>query len=320
MRRPLILITCALALVAAGCGGSDKKSDSSAPAAASTAAGGVDAATGGSPFGELKQLEGPSKLDLALNVKLDGVPASAGAAGAFLSQPISLKVNGVTDSDSNASDVDLALDLGALALNAKLLSDGSKSWLKYDDNWYLLDTSALAGAAGGVTGGTTTAPSVDTGKIKAALGDPSSFFKDSKKVGDEKVGDIDAEHWTGTLDVAKALDATKQLSGDSGSEIKPEDAAKITEAFKDPTVDVWIGKDDRVVHRVAFKLNGDLSNVAEADGLKGLSVDLDATMLPADKPDITPPADAKSSQELLMAVLGGFGPALGAGALPTATG
>ena len=42
-------------------------------------------------------------------------------------------------------------------------------------------------------------------------------------------------------------------------------------------------------------------------------------MLPAESPKITPPANAKSSQELLAAVLGGFGPALGLGALPTAT-
>ena len=89
------------------------------------------------------------------------------------------------------------------------------------------------------------------------------------------------------------------------------------DAFKNPTVDIWIGKDDRVVHRVAFKLDGDFTGLSDAQGLKGLTVDLDVTMLPAESPKITPPANAKSSQELLAAVLGGFGPALG---LPTATG
>jgi hypothetical protein len=327
MRRPLILATCALALVAAGCGGSSKKSDTTAPAASGSSSSG-SAATDAGLFSGIKQQDGPAKLDLALNVKLDGAPTGAGAAGALLSQPISLKVNGVTDSAKKASDVDLALNLGALALNAKVLSDGTKSWIKYDDNWYVLDTSALAGAAGGVTGSSAKPPSVDTSKLRAALGDPSQFFKDAKKVGDEKVGDIDTEHITGTLDVAKALDAAKSVSGTAGTSgttttpIDPAQAQKIEDAFKDPKVDVWIGKDDRVVHRLAFKLNGDLSGLSggATQGVNGVAVDLDATMLPADSPTITPPANAKSTQELLAQILGGLGPALGVGALPTATG
>jgi hypothetical protein len=319
MRRPIILATCAIALVAAGCGSSGKKASTTAPAGASVATSGNTADNG--LFANLKQSEGPAKLDLALKVKIDGVPTAAGAAGALLSQPIQLKLSGVSDSAAKSSDMNIALDLGALALNAKLLSDGTKQWIQYDNSWYVLDTAALAGAAGGVTGNpTTTAPSVDTGKIKAALADPSRFFKDAKKVGDEKVGGIQSEHITGTLDVAKALDATKQLGGSTTSGVSPAQAQQLTDAFKDPTVDVWIGKDDRVVHRLAFKINGDFTKVADAQGLKGLSVDLDATMLPADSPKITPPANAKSSQELLMAVLGGFGPALGLGGLPTATG
>ena len=319
MRRPLILLICAIALVAAGCGGGGKKTATSAPASSVGAAGGTDAA--GGLFSNLKQSDGPSKIDLALKVKIDGVPTAAGAAGALLSQPISLKVSGVSDSAGKKSDLDIALDLGALALKAKMLSDGTKRWLQYDGSWYVLDASALAGAAGGVTGGTTTtAPSVDTAKIKSALADPSKFFKDSRKVGDEKVGDIDTEHITGTLDVAKALDAAKSLGGAGSTGVTPDQAKQLTDAFKDPTVDIWIGKDDHVVHRFAFKLNGDFTGFSGAQGLKGLAVDLDATMLPADSPTITPPASAKSSQELLAAVLGGFGPALGLGSLPTATG
>jgi len=314
MRRPIILISCAIALVAAGCGGDDdKKSESTAPPAASGGSAESGLLTG------LQQSTGPSKLDLALSVKIDGVPAAAGAAGALLTQPINLKVSGVSDSAAKSSDVDIALDLGALALNAKLLSDGTKQWIQYDDVWYELDTGALAGAAGGVTGGTTTAPSVDTGKIKTALSDPSKYFKDSKKVGDEKVGDIETEHIQGTLDVAAALDGVKSLGSSTSSPVSPEQAQQLTDAFNDPKVDVWIGKDDRVVHRLAFKPDGDFTEVADAQGLKGLTVDLDATMLPAESPNVTPSANAKSSQELLAAVLGGFGPALGLGALPTAT-
>ena len=175
MRRPIILISCAIALVAAGCGGDDdKKSESTAPASAAVSGGSAESGL----LAGVQQSTGPSKLDLALSVKIDGVPAAAGAAGALLTQPINLKVSGVSDSAAKSSDVDIALDLGALALNAKLLSDGTKQWIQYDDVWYELDTGALAGAAGGVTGGTTTAPSVDTGKIKSALSDPSKYFKE----------------------------------------------------------------------------------------------------------------------------------------------
>jgi len=323
MRRPLILATCALALVAAGCGGSDKKSETTAPAATSSGNSAAPADT--SLLSGLKQQTGPSKVDVALNLKLDGTPTGAGAAGALLSQPITLKLNGVTDSDKKASDMDVALNLGALALNAKLLSSGGKSWIKYDDEWYALDTSALAGAAGGVTGSPTTTPKVDTSKLKSALADPSAFFKNAEKVGDEKVGDIDTEHITGTLDVAKALDTAKGLSGSTGTTTTPLDPAqvqKLEAAFKDPKVDVWVGKDDRVVHRIAFKLDGDLSQLDDttAQGLKGVSVDLDATMLPSDSPTITPPANAKSTQELLGQLLGGLGPALGIGALTNPAG
>ena len=189
----------------------------------------------------------------------------------------------------------------------------------------MLDTTALAGAAGGVTGGTTPLRASTPRRSSPPSRDPSKFFKDAKKVGDEKVGDIETEHITGTLDVAKALDAAKRCPAgrrlDHDGRSRPPRRRSSTDAFKDPKVDVWIGKDDRVVHRLAFKLNGDFSNVsADAQGVKGLAVDLDATMLPADSPTITPPANAKSSQELLARCSAASVPALGLGALPTATG
>ena len=316
MPRTLIPLLAALALLSAACGGSDKKSTTGAAAPAG-GSGGVLAG--------VKAVAGPSKVDATIKLAIDGVPTAAGPIGALLTQPIAIKIAGVTDPTTKASDVDVSIGLGALSFAGKLLSDGSKSWLQYGSDWYELDSSALTGASAATTTAPTASP-IDVAKLQAAFGDPSQYLKGYETVGDEKVGDIDCTHVTGEVDLPKLFAKIQEVGGAAASSVTGAAGTSgaaldsVAKAIKGAKVDLWIGKDDSVLHRIVFALDANLEGVKDAQGVKAIKVDLDMTILPTETPTIEAPANAKPASALGQAIFGALGPALGAGALPTATG
>ncbi len=314
MRRSFTLAVVAVALVAAGCGGSDSKTTSDGTSNSPSAA----ASGGAELLASVKTATGATKTDLKLTLTLDGVPAAAGELGALLSQPITITASGVSDVASSAADVDFSITLGAISFAAKILSDGTTTWIQYADQWYALDVADLAGVAG-VTGSATTATTPDTAALQNAFGDPSKWLTNATTVGNETVGDIETEHITGTLDIPAILKAVSAVGGDAaGLTTADADMAEIQKAFKDSKVDVWIGKEDHQVHRLTLAMNGDFTGVPDAEGLEGMKIDVDATTLPADALTITPPADPKPSEELFGALFGAFG-GLAGGSLPALT-
>jgi hypothetical protein len=332
MRRTALALL-AVALTAAGCGGSSNKSSSSSAAATTAAASSTSVAD---VLSGIKTQTGPQKVDATVSVKLDGTPASLGAAGALLSGPIKVTISGVEDTTTKAAVVTLGVNAGPLNLNMRLMTDGKKSWLQYNNDWYTLDASALSGITGTTaTAPTTTTSPMDVTKLESALSNPAKFFKTSSVVGDESVGGITCTHVTGTVDIAAVLAAVQQsgvtsgatgsgLNSLSGGALSAQNMQQLEQAFTNATIDVWVGKDDHIVHRITANVAIDATKLPQSSstsGLKGMAVNLDATILPATAPTITPPANPKPSSMLGQALLGSLGPALGGSTgLPTTTG
>ena len=71
---------------------------------------------------------------------------------------------------------------------------------------------------------------------------------------------------------------------------------------------------------MALDLDLSKSTATQTAGMKGLKLDLAATMKGADAPTVTAPPNPKPAQELLQAIFGSLGPALGGGLGGTLTG
>jgi hypothetical protein len=311
MRRVAISLI-VLALAAVACGGG-KSSTASSVSAAEVLSG-------------VKTPTGPQKVTADVTIKLDGAPASLGAAAAFLQQPIDLKVSGVTDPTTNAADVDLTIALGALNLPLKLQTDGKHAWLQYQGTWYDLgDLSNVGSIAGAATG--TTTPSVNPEQLRQLATEPGKLIKDPKVAGTEDVGGVPTTHVTGTLDISAIMNLAQQAAASAGTTTSPATTSpevqstmnEIQQVLKTADVGVWVGQSDKVVHRGQAHIVADTSQVAGAQGLKGATIDVDATTTGTGPVTITPPANPKPIAELEQAVLGALGPALG-GSLTTTTG
>ncbi len=304
MRR-LFLALAALALVATACGGSTSSATSGASASELLAS--------------VKPATGPQKIDASMSLNIDGAPASAGAAGALLTGPIDLKVAGVTDSATNAADVDVSIALGPLDVTGKVRSDGTHAWLQYGGDWYDLGTlSSVAGIANSATGGA--APNVDPTKLRALVGDPAKLIKNPTIVGDEDAAGVPSTHVTGSLDLAAFSGMVSQAAA-SSSTTPATTQASITEleqALKQATFDVWIGKDDHQVHRAVAHIVVDTSQIKSMSGMRGATVALDVTTAGTGPVNVSPPPNPKSLSELEQAITGGLMPGL-SGSLGTTT-
>src|SRR5262249_19579628 len=155
-------------------------------------------------------------LNLSLGVK--GTPTDP-SLSAFLSKPVTLKVEGTADTTAKKTDVTFDLAAGPLNFNGGLRQLGDQAWLQLNGKWYTLPADALPSTGGDST--TTTGQSkIDAQQIIAAFGKPGSIIKNAKVVGTEDVGGVTTDHVSGDVDVAalvKGLSSAMTAVGSSGS-------------------------------------------------------------------------------------------------------
>ena len=300
MRRRL---TCVLAplvligLVGAGCGGGseNKPSASGAPTAA--------------PSGDAKSIltsikpitqEGPQKLALKLGVKLNGTLKDA-TVGALLGDgTITLELAGPVDTTAKAADLTFAATAGKINLAGGLRVAGDKAFLKLGDKWYALPLSTLTSATTGDN------PSVDPAKILAALGDPSDLVANATVVGPEDIEGIATDHIAGDVDTAALVKAIARVAASLGSNTGPIDPKQITDAtakleqfVKKAKVELWVGRDDKQVHRFKIDLDAVLDAKTKASsGLDGFAVTAALTSTPTDSPKVETPPNAGTVKDL----------------------
>ena len=109
----------------------------------------------------------------------------------------------------------------------------------------------------------------DEGTSFATLGvDPRKWLTDPQNAGEAKVGDTDTIKITGGVDVAKLLDdvnaALEKASslGVSGAQGVPEKLTEqqrqqVLDAVKDPKVEIYTGKDDKILRRMVVNMGID---------------------------------------------------------------
>jgi hypothetical protein len=319
----LFALLAALALLVAGCGGGDDDDKDASTAAQGAASGATAAAEGAAPADAGAVLaaakvdaSGPVRTALTLKATFEGRPTDP-TVEAFLGTPLEVRLDGAADGATRKADVDLQLKAGAFNVNAKLLSDGTTTWLGLSDAFYELPADATGGG---------TPPTVDPAALTSALGNPADYLQDPELVGSEEIEGIATQHVRGTIDVARLAEGLQGLASAASSGIggalsgsttaaEPVDAAALQQAIKSATLDAWVADDTSNIVRLLVDVDVEIPEDQQAGtaGISGARLQLEATNLPTDPVEVEAPADVRPAEELQAALLGLLAGGLGGG-------
>ncbi|MDP9259847.1 MAG: hypothetical protein M3Q31_25305 [Actinomycetota bacterium] len=311
----------ALALTVAACGGSGNSSGSSSPASTGSSSSGSGDAAGILSAIDTKAATGPQKLKLDVTVDIKGAPTNQQLA-LFTKQPINLSVDGVVDSTGKSADVNVSVTLGTSPIEAEIRTGGGKSWISIDGKWYDVPADALSSTTGSALPTGASASNLDAGKILAAIGDPSKLL-DNASVSSEKVEGIDSDKVSGDVNIDGVAAAAANISTSLGSTTTAaptqaqidKTAAQLKKIVNKAHVDVWVGKSDHKVHRVAFTLDAAMDAATKtSSGIDSAVVTFDVTTVDASAPDISAPSSVGTPAEFQAAVVGLLGKVMGGAA------
>ena len=287
----LLSILALVALVVAGCGGGGDEEDAQATIdkAFSTS---IDSAN----------------VALAFDVQVDGV--------AQLQEPVQVKLSGPFQSNGNEKlpslDWDASFSGGGQSITGGLVSTGDEVYVNFQNEDYEVPKAQVdqinqqLAAQGGQN------------QSLSDLGvDPKSWLTDAETVGDEEVNGADTTHVTAGVDVAKMLEdlnsVAEQAGGAMGTsapqQLTPEQIQQINDVVQDPTIDVYVAKDDDTLRRLNLEISFEIpeDQRAQLQGATGGSVKFSIDFSDVGQEQtIEPPADARPLNEL-QGALGGIG-------------
>jgi hypothetical protein len=299
--RPAVLLSLLLALVfaVAACGGgSDDEASSSTDVnelLKQTFTGSKDVKSG--------------NLDLALKVEAQGGESQ-------VQGPVSISLSGPFQAQDEGKlpkfKLEAAFEGAGQSIKAGATSTGDKGYLSFQGTDYVVEDRVFDQFKAGFE--QAQKQGSDQKQSFASLGmDPRKWLTDPKNAGDSKVGDDDTIKITGGIDVSKLLDDINNALGKAAAlglggagqvpeKLTEQQKREVTEAVKDPRVEIYTGKEDTILRRLVVNLGID----DKASGSSGrVGFDVSITDLNEDQ-DIAEPADAKPFKDLL-GQLGGLG-------------
>jgi hypothetical protein len=324
-RRPALalLLVAGLSLTVVACGGSSSNATSTSSSNASASGNGdaqVVLASIRTNVGE----QGPQKISLAFTATISGSPKDP-TLGAFLTKPISITLDGPVDTKAKKSDLTFELSAGPIKVDGGLRQVGDASFLQINGKWYSLPAGALSSTSGS-TGSTTTtsSSSVDPQALLQAFGDPKALFANATLAGTEDVGGVKSDHVTGDVDLAALVKGVAAVakdagSGTSASPVSPAQVAQgvqsLQQYVKSASADLWVGQDDKQIHRFATTIDGTTDAATKASsGIDGFKITLDLSATPTSTPSVSAPsspAPIAQLQQDLGGLLGGLAAAGG---------
>jgi hypothetical protein len=300
VRKLLVILATLLALgLIAGCGGGD---DDAADSSTDVDQLLEETFSGG------KQIDS-GKLDLGVRVESD-------------SSPVSLTVSGPFQVESENTLPRLAMTAafegGGQEIEAGVTHTGDAAFVNFQGTDYEVSGPVYQQFKAGYEETAKQATEQQKDQSLATLGvDPRKWLTNARNAGEADVGGTETIKITGDVDVPKLLDdlnaALEKLRslGVQGSEdlpeqLTPEQKQQAADAIEDLSVEIYTGKDDKILRRVLVALT-----VAVPEGTEGAGqtanarFDLTLTELNEDQ-EIAAPEDAKPFAELADQ-LGGLG-------------
>jgi hypothetical protein len=214
-------------------------------------------------------------LKLDAEVQLDGSP--------LLERPLRIQVAGPFRlNEGKLPSVDLEAEIGTdgggQTVTTGFLSTGDRAYVKFQDVYYQAPASAVRRANRAFARGQRRHSSL------RALGlDPRSWLLLAEDKGEEDVAGVETRHVSGTLDVEALLRDLNRFLRRSGSAVggavgNPaphplgrDEIRKLGEVVEDASFDVYVGKRDQIVRRVAGRVELDVPQERrdELGGLEG---------------------------------------------------
>jgi hypothetical protein len=263
------------------------------------------------------------KIELKLGLQADGTASLGG--------PIAVTLSGPFQSEGPKTlpkfDFDLNLALGGRTLSAGAVSTGDAGFLKLQKQDYSVPAQVFTQFKQGYERSQSQQKGNDQTPSFSSLGvDPSKWLKDAKSQDDTDVGGVQTTHISAGVDVPKLLDDVNRILSRAGqlgasqtqqipSQLTPQQRTAVENAIEDATFDVYSGKDDKVLRRLAVKIKFKVpeNQRANAQGLSGGTITFDLTLADLNQQQtINAPANPKSFDQLTTALRSTLGGLLGA--------
>jgi hypothetical protein len=197
----------------------------------------------------------------------------------LLSDPLQIQAEGPfrTNKDKLPSaNIDLEVGTGTgQTISSGVLTTGDRVFVKFQDVYYEQPASQVA-----KTNRAIAARGKKSGQSLSELGlDPRSWIAEAKDKGDANVAGAETRHVSGTLDVTSLMRNINQFVGRSASalgggqsvpKLSAADIAELAQAVKNPSFDVYVGKQDGTIRRVSGRIEFDVPE-ADREGLGGLT-------------------------------------------------
>jgi hypothetical protein len=207
-------------------------------------------------------------LKLQAEIELNGLladPIKLEAEGPFRTNPGTLP----------SADIELRVGSGGgQTISSGVLSTGDRVFVKFQDVYYEQPRAQVRKTNESFGRG-------NEGRSLRQLGlDPRTWIADAKDKGDTRAAGADTRHVSGTLDIEQLMRNVNRFVGKSASalgsarqstpRLTRADIRELADAVKDPSFDVYVGKNDNTIRRVSGRIE---FNIPDADraGLGGLT-------------------------------------------------
>lgn len=245
-----------------------------------------------------------------LEIRVKGIAALAG--------PLRLQVSGPYRSGGRdripAFDWEVGFSGGGQAVSGGLLSTGRNVFVNLQGTDYEVGEEAVRRFNRRLA----VANAESGGRTLAQLGvDPASWLGNAQDEGGQTIAGVETTHLKADVDVGRMLEGLNRLVDRAGAAVPGRPPPTLGEAqrkqiervVKDPTIDVYVGKGDGVVRRLAASLELDVPADAQAQlrGLEGGTISFSVEFAAVGRPvRISAPRRARPIAELA-SQLGGLG-------------
>ena len=201
----------------------------------------------------------------------------------LLKDPIEIEAEGpfrTNEGKLPSADIELRVGTGGggQTITSGVLTTGDRVFLKFQDVYYEQPPAQVRRTNAAIA-------KRKGGKTLGELGlDPRSWLAEAKDEGDADVAGVETSHVSGTLDVVSLMRnlnkfVQRSASALGSSEEAPPplteaDISELSNAVKDPTFDVYVGKQDDLIRRVSGRIEFEIpeSEQAGLGGLRGGSI------------------------------------------------
>lgn len=302
LRLILLCLLASLALAVAACGGGGDAASSDTD---------VDTLLADTFNGKNKKI-GSGTLKLALKIDAKNTQGVSG--------PVTLSIGGPFQTEGKQKlpkfKIDFAFEGAGQSIKAGLTSTGTKGFVAFQGAEYAVTDQVFrqfkAGYEQAQKQGNTKNQSL------SSLGlDPRQWLTNPKNEGEAKVGGDDTIKITGGVNVSKLLDdvnqalaKTRELGVQGTQQLPSKLTAKqkkqVTDAIKNPKVEIYTGKDDKILRRMVLAL-GIVApkNSSSPNGSADFKLDFSISGLNEER-KISAPSNAKPFDQLV-SKLGGLG-------------